>query len=332
MNIPKTTFIHSQKTEAIRLVHIGWQLQQHFYQSKGFHLLPYPLEKAAVVYLPDLPSIHQPEFWQRAKGFSAVQNWPEISFPESLLNELPKSYLDYSHIFKEWQKVEYTFWEKVRGIFPNIFSDVEEIEILPTQYGSVSTALSTLFSTNDKITVFIRGDADISHIFEAMLIDRFRKKEPMKSLNWEEQESTMDFIISQTSFASLFPGYRNTLASLRKKQRAKIAHDSQDYLASLGVLKGGTFHIHEDRIFSNGTPLHLSLHETAVLKHLIQNKNTLISFDSIADVLWQNTAYENFSLEAITKCVERLRKKILKHGIFSEVIQTQKGQGYILID
>ncbi|MBP9817267.1 helix-turn-helix domain-containing protein [Candidatus Shapirobacteria bacterium] len=51
----------------------------------------------------------------------------------------------------------------------------------------------------------------------------------------------------------------------------------------------------------------------------------LVSFDRIATELWQESE-EKYSEYAITKLIERLKKKLPKYSIHS-----QRGVGYILV-
>ena len=76
----------------------------------------------------------------------------------------------------------------------------------------------------------------------------------------------------------------------------------------------------------------LSLKEHKVFTQLIKHKREIVCFDKIGKVIWGGEFYDKFSIFAITKLIERLRKKIKKIGISSEIIQTVRKRGYVLID
>jgi DNA-binding response OmpR family regulator len=61
---------------------------------------------------------------------------------------------------------------------------------------------------------------------------------------------------------------------------------------------------------------------------LIENSNSFVSFDAIADNF--SDSDENFSLYAISKTIQRLRNKLETNGISGSYIQTLRGQGYLL--
>ena len=61
---------------------------------------------------------------------------------------------------------------------------------------------------------------------------------------------------------------------------------------------------------------------------LIKNKNSIVTFDQIADILFDT--YEKYSLFAISKAMQRLRDKIEQNEISGSFIQTVRGRGYLL--
>ena len=78
--------------------------------------------------------------------------------------------------------------------------------------------------------------------------------------------------------------------------------------------------------------MHLSNQERAVLSKLINSKNHIVTFDSLGDLLWGDQVAHKYSLYAISKVIENLRKKLIDFGLYKEVILTKRKQGYCLID
>ena len=72
----------------------------------------------------------------------------------------------------------------------------------------------------------------------------------------------------------------------------------------------------------------LTRQEYQLLSNLIENPRNMLTFDEIADILWPNG--EDYSLWAITKLIERLRKKLSQNGISPHLIQTKRKKGYSL--
>lgn len=73
----------------------------------------------------------------------------------------------------------------------------------------------------------------------------------------------------------------------------------------------------------------LSQTERAILNELCENRNQLTSYDSIYALMDQNN---EFSLYAISKQIERIRKKLKDNGILYELIHPYRGSGYVLYD
>jgi len=76
----------------------------------------------------------------------------------------------------------------------------------------------------------------------------------------------------------------------------------------------------------------LSPQERQVLKKLAEKPGKIITHDQLAKILWRQKADEKFSLWAITKIVEKIRRKIRLLGINHQLIITIYGKGYQLTE
>jgi len=210
------------------------------------------------------------------------------------------------------------------------------LEIRPTLYGSVATAYSTWLKDNKEFVIYIRKDADVSHIPEAIFIDRLaaygRAKESDSS--WEEGEAIIDFLLTETELANLFPDYKETLTALRNFQQGKLIKESKEYLRSLGIYLERVFEIKNSKILVRGKPSNIILSPTQekILRFLITKRQKVVSFNEIAEIIWGEDSYDKFSEYAITKTIQRLREKIALMGVFPQIIQTVKKSGYVLLD
>lgn len=74
----------------------------------------------------------------------------------------------------------------------------------------------------------------------------------------------------------------------------------------------------------------LTKQEVALFTYLSKYPNQIISYDQIADAIWEKDSYDKFSLVAISKLISRLRKKMKVHQIPYSII-TKKDQGFILV-
>ncbi len=71
----------------------------------------------------------------------------------------------------------------------------------------------------------------------------------------------------------------------------------------------------------------LTKNEFRILLTLVENKNTIVSRDSLMNRLWSDDCFVDDN--TLTVNVNRLRKKIEEAG-FPDFIHTKKGQGYIV--
>jgi hypothetical protein len=337
MTYPKTNWNYSRLTEALRILQIAHHIKNQFYIKKSFFVLPYNIRQyPKVIFFPKLPYQKIKNFWVKAKTDSESLLSRKDPIIDNIIKFLPNGDLDYSQLRKGWARVEKHFWSYAFKNYAVYFKNVKSLEVRPTSFGSVATAYSTWIKSDDqRIVVYIRSDADFSHIAEAIFLDRFYKKLiNLHNYSWEEIEAIIDFLLTETELARLFGKYKMTLGYLKQSQQGKIAKDSKKYLQFLGFPVGRVFEIRNGRIFVKNQSIGLSLSpkEEKVFRLLISHRKEIVSYDDLAEVIWGEESYDKFSVYAITKLIQRLREKIELMGIFPEIIQTVKKKGYILID
>ena len=174
-----------------------------------------------------------------------------------------------------------------------------------------------------------------SYLAEAIISSLFVKSLQKESYSWVESETAIDFLLKFSRLKSLFPDYKPTVGRIRRKEEAKLAMESQQYLKELGLLSGKIFSVNKKGqvLINNKIPQErFSSTEEKVLKLLVNHKNSFCSFDKIGEVVWQENSYDSFSVWAITKLIQRLRNKLKNNGVSLAVIQTQRKGGYFLTD
>ena len=72
----------------------------------------------------------------------------------------------------------------------------------------------------------------------------------------------------------------------------------------------------------------LTKNEMIIFSYLLTNKNEIVSRDELMTELWNNDEYINDN--ALTVNISRLRDKLEELG-YDDMIETRKGQGYILL-
>lgn len=89
-------------------------------------------------------------------------------------------------------------------------------------------------------------------------------------------------------------------------------------------LAGKHFYINREKI-------KLAKKENLVLQLLYKNKDHLVTFENIANMLWPDDL-EKYSLWAISQIVRRLRKRLDFYSLNPKIISSQRGEGYVLTD
>lgn len=74
--------------------------------------------------------------------------------------------------------------------------------------------------------------------------------------------------------------------------------------------------------------LELSKNESAILSYLLKNRGTIVSRDDLMDYLWGTSEFIDDN--TLTVNVSRIRSKLSSLG-YDHVIETKRGQGYIIL-
>lgn len=151
-----------------------------------------------------------------------------------------------------------------------------------------------------------------------------------EEITWRERQAVGDYVNKY-----IFGLESKFMAQVINIIDPKLSAQSILYQQSLGVptdfllrydeLENKIFHIERD-ISGDFAP-----YEFRLLRALIQNKNHTVSFDEIADDLYNSNADAKFSFWGITKTVQRVRDKLESMGVPREMILNVKGEGFKLV-
>jgi hypothetical protein len=321
---------------------VARKLQQGFYQQLRFYVLPFLPEKFRnrVVYLPRVDGFVE-EFKQIIEGKKAVN---KKNFSDkvrcNILKQAKKDYKKMKYyvdqLEKQWLKIEEDFWELVKE---QILKPVQDdgnfgipVIIQPKLFGTIGSYNPQI----DKIFIYPRYDMSINQLGRLVitaLVHRFvfdstmtePDNEQYLSGNWTSKQKLAQKIHESEEVRSLLTAPKGMIRILYANYAGNLAVASGEYLEELGcpirpMLKD------VDQVKN------LTKKERVVLGELMRNRQRVVSFDRLADLLWEDESMEKFSLYAISKMVERLRIKIRKSGIKESLIHTQRGEGYVLYD
>lgn len=336
MTYPETVWEYSSESEAKRVVFVAQMIQSYFYQIKGFLVLPTIVTNSVnTICFPNLSIVHHPYFWESIKASGVI----EREIPADIMGEL-KSELPIQKppliIHKQWQKIAPEFWKQLYTFLPDVAARIKKLVIRQTAYGSRASSVKKDNNNPGTVTIYLRFDAQLSHIPAAIFIatlDNTSSDGLLYGFSWEERQAIGDFLLRHTSLAKLFPKHESTILSLRKPVSEKARIMAREYFTELGFPPKRLFAVNEERqVTLNNKNIALRPAENEVLSLLIERRNHIVSADEIAARLWAEETNKKFSLYAISKVVERLRKQVRAVGIFPGIIETRRGQGFILND
>ena len=133
-----------------------------------------------------------------------------------------------------------------------------------------------------------------------------------------------DWLMGETSLAKFFPKPYNTMRSLRAKQNAAMLERSETFLTKIGAPVIST-----EKVKSLDTT-GFSDREKKLWELFVARSPRIVTFDEVNELITNN--YEQFSLYAIAKAVQRMRDRLEKSGISGSFIQTKRGEGYLLVN
>ena len=326
----KTTWDFSLDHEAQRLIHATHQIAVGFFKVNGFYPVPYgtvPPQYINVL-LPDLAYLTIPRFWEKVAKIPIDQmhmiDQPELTSQlKRLLINVPTA-PNISKIKTQWTKISPEFFDEVYKILPHKKTSIKEVIIWPTNFGT-ACSFSKIEFTPGRVYIWLRADQGVEAIGWAIL-SALTRQDLIDHLDglWQESQILVDWLMNETVLSKYFSRPRKTMSTLRSKQNATMLEISTKFLTKIGAPNIDSSVIKEIDTTS------FTLREKRLLDLLISKSPQIVTFDEINELLTNN--YEQFSLYAISKSIQRLRDRLEKSGISGSFIQTKRGEGYLLVN
>ncbi len=303
------------------------------YQNNGFLVLPYlDTNNPKSVFFPDLP--YSKDFWKyitNNTNKNLSDSFPKKAVEEvkELLSNVNKEAVNekLNKLQKEWIKIEKSFFSDVSNFlkFEKAMFKVDEVNILLTPYGTVGSFNPPRIGNGFKLFATSRVDMCVGNIAAGILQNLFiidtHIGGEINTDNYLKRMSVISFIFKNTVFSKYYTDFKDLLES-NYNISIKANNDSEKFLRKLG------FQAKEVSINLNDT--NFTKQELKALNNLIKNKGSVVTFDNLAETVWEEEVDDKFSLEALAKIIENLRRKIRNQGINKEVIFTKRGSGYII--
>ncbi|PIZ63126.1 hypothetical protein COY16_02740 [Candidatus Roizmanbacteria bacterium CG_4_10_14_0_2_um_filter_39_13] len=236
-------------------------------------------------------------------------------------------------IINEWSRHGKLILKTIDEIIPQKLKKIKTIVIFLTHFGT--RASFELCKPNDtKITIYLRTDAQMYDLVFSILSSLLRHDLLKRHHNtWEEAQLLADWFISDTKLATVFKeigcdDYKTLLSNIRVGYGREISQESKKIYEALeiGRVETGFFLLNGEVLYKGKMISGLSFGENRILTALIENKEGVLTYEVIGDLVLQKE--EKFSLYSISKRVQRLRDKLEEMGIGKHHIQTVRGVGF----
>lgn len=169
-------------------------------------------------------------------------------------------------------------------------------------------------------------DVNIPYLNGELLLKELRKESSVPVIILTSRASEIDEVLSISYGADDFitKPYNPTILLLRIQNVFKRVNQVKN------KLKYRDLDVYQNRgvLTKDNLSIELTKNEMIIFLYLLNNQNRIVSRDELMSELWNNEEYINDN--ALTVNISRLRTKLKDFG-YSDVIETRKGQGYILL-
>lgn len=206
----------------------------------------------------------------------------------------------------------------------------EELEVLLKNAGYETEVLRDFENAKEWIlaanAALVLLDINIPYVNGEMLLKELRKESDVPVIMVTSRNTEMDEVLSMSYGADdyITKPYNPTLLLLRINNIFKRTGNVSDVVSYRGL----TLDIRKG-VLRNGIAQEILLtkNEMLIFSYLLNNQNRIVTRDELITDLWNNNEFVNDN--TLTVNISRLRGKLKEAG-GDNVIDTRKGQGYIL--
>lgn len=335
----KITWDWSLAHESDRLLEMSLKVSNGFYHLHHFLVLPFAPkhprpDSSHHVYLPDLPYSSIPRYWESVSKVGDIYPLKQLAnisnLLETHLESLSLAPLHNPTLISDTKLDLPKVVDWLHSTFPSLPLP-DDILIHPSYFGTLGS-----FDWNQKtnqVVLYLRSDQTLYTLVELVLsaILRPHAGETLYS-DWEKTEYLVDYLLLESSLRDLLPSSGSWQpTTIPPHYPQALVQESNQFLQKMGVINHTSTHfsLKDGGVYFGATPLTtLTAREHSILTQLISRAPNPLTIDEIADLIF--TKEEKFSLAAIGKTIERLRKKLSDLGISSSYLATASGVGYYL--
>ena len=169
-------------------------------------------------------------------------------------------------------------------------------------------------------------DINIPYLNGELLLKEIRKESSVPVIMVTSKSGEIDEALSITYGADdyITKPYNPTILLLRIQNIFKRINQNNNALKYKDIIVD----LNKSELKKDDKVLVLTKNEMIIFSYLLNNKEKIVSRDELMTYLWNNEEYINDNALAVN--ISRLRSKLSNFG-YENIIETRKGQGYILL-
>lgn len=208
-----------------------------------------------------------------------------------------------------------------------------ELEIFLNNNGYLTESLKAFNNTiNDILKInpeLLLLDINLPNTDGEYICKEIRKQSNIPIIIITSRDNEIDELLSINNGADHYITKPFNIHILLAKINSLLRRTNMQDNIDLINAKDFILNINKSTIEKEDKIIELTKNEFKILKYLIQNKNKIVSREDIMLCLWDNDTFIGDS--TLTVNITRVRSKLEELGL-KELLETKRGQGYILKD
>jgi len=330
---------YNLQTEIERIADTCCGIYSGFFQSKGFFLVETLTRKDSIfVVLPKLNYSSISNYWEQIGSLDDVnvmklRSGNILFYKMQSLEVKTASEILISKFITKLNSHVCELEKEIDRMFPTLLKNKLTVTIRPTMYGTRGT-FSKILKTKNQMNIdflYLRLDSDFHTLLSLITssIIMYLKNCDWHDEFWHERQAISDFL-SKTNKRDSGLGL---VDRLRKGCILKEEEwmESCKYYEYLGFPVRNAVEVSNGLVYLNGILIpSITETECKIIRNMLGKSNATLFYDEIGDILWGNSEKE-FSLWAIAKLMQRIRKKFQSISNNAKIIRNVRGKGYILM-
>ncbi len=334
----KTTVVYSPLVEYQNIIYNLSEVYSGFFTENGFFYTgTVPHDFTNYVCLPRWKCLQDERVWAKIKDASNNIRQDRHWYWQCQPDYIPELWeaiaaLSKPEIAKYEELLSY-YKNDIEKILLSIRDVAKDFEINITHYG---TAGSYSISKDRLIMCII--DYPESFLQSVTFgIGAYAVHQSMYEFNseslWRERQRAIDTLIRSTKLGNWYQLENSIIESSRKHMPITYRNETRNFLNYYGLIESRlmNYTLMDDILTVAGKEIHLTTSEVLIVSELIaKGPDSVLSYDMVAEILWGDKSFAKFSLQTISKTVERINKKVKNAGIHQVFIKNKPKMGYFL--